>query len=187
MNKTFIGILVAALILVIGGLYYFFREVSVPSPSSTVTEKVEEGKIQLLGTQLSEAKDGKIQWEINADQITTKTDRKIIDFANIRAHIFGASEQGNVTFTATEGQLDTVNKIMTLQGNIKAVSDQGAEFLGNMAKWFTTEHRFTAEGDVQYHRPDVTIMGDKLEIEQNFTKVRVSGNARAELRRDVHE
>lgn len=188
MNKTFIGVVVALLLIITGGLYYFFSDTPAPSSNATVEEKKpQEGKVQFLGTNLTETKEGKTQWEINADQILAKADNKLIEFIKMQAQIYGTGEQGNIKLTANQGQMDQVSKMITLHGDIKAVSDKGAEFTADMVKWFTNEQRFAAEGNVQYRRQDVTIIGDKLESEQNFTKVRVTGNARAELRRGVHE
>jgi lipopolysaccharide assembly outer membrane protein LptD (OstA) len=79
--------------------------------------------------------------------------------------------------------MDTTTKVMDLRGNITAISDKGTEFVSSLAKWMASERRFIAEGNVQFRQKDITIMGEKLEADQNFTLIRVSGNAQAELRR----
>jgi LPS export ABC transporter protein LptC len=185
MNKTSIGLLAAALILIGSGLYYFLREVPDPplTPSASTEKAVTNGDIQFLESGLSQMKDGKIQWQVNANQIQVDADKKMINLTNIRAEMYDNGAQGNIQLTANQGQMDTTTKVMDLRGNITAISDKGAEFVSNLAKWMANERRFIAEGNVQFRQKDITIMGEKLEADQNFTHIRVSGNAQAELRR----
>lgn len=183
-NKTSISIIVAAIMLVGSGLYYFFGEAPEPPPPVDTTQKISSvNEIQFLGTGLSETKDGKLQWELNADQIQVGTDKKTAAMIGLRAQIYENAGQGKVQITAKQGQMDVEHKILTLQGDIKAISEKGAEFTGNMIKWLMKEGRFTGEGNIQYHQNDMTIMGDTLEADQNLNTIRVTGNARAELRR----
>jgi LPS export ABC transporter protein LptC len=185
MNKTSIGLLVVALTLISSVLYYFLREVPDPplTPAVSTEKAVTNGDIQFLGSGLSQTKDGKMQWQVNADQIQVGADKKMINLTNIRAEMYDNGEQGNIQLTANQGQMDTTNKVMDLRGNITAVSDKGTEFVSSLAKWMANERRFIAEGNVQFRQKDITIMGEKLEADQNFTLIRVSGNAQAELRR----
>jgi LPS export ABC transporter protein LptC len=187
MNKTFVGIIIVAVLLITSGLYYFFKDDPIIIPSPTASENPDKvGTVQFLGTSLNEVKNGQVQWEVKADQISA-VDKKLINLSNVKAQIFGSGDQGKIQIIAKEGQYDTVSKIITLQGSIKAVSDKGNELLSNMTQWFTGEHRFVAEGDVRYRGQDVVISGDKMETEQNLTHIRVTGNARAELRRASNE
>lgn len=182
-NRSTAGIIAAAILLVGSGLYYFFRAAPEPPPVSVVENKSTGDEIQYLGTGLSETKDGKLQWELNADQIQAGIDKKTMTLFGLRAQIYESAGQGNIQLTANQGCMEMTDKILTLQGNIKAVSEKGAELAGNMIKWFIKERRFTGEGNIQYHQKDVTVMGDKLEADLNLNIIRVTGNARAELRR----
>ena len=183
MNKNTVLLLAAAVLLTGAGLYYFLRDV--PEPPPAVAEQgTEEREIQFLGTGLSDTKDGKIQWEVQADQIQAGLDRKLVTLRGIRAKIYEhTGGQGILEITANQGRLETAEKVLTLEGNIKALSEKGTEFAGNVIKWFMNEQRFTGEGGIRYRQADVTITGDRLEVEQNLNTVRVTGNARAELRR----
>jgi LPS export ABC transporter protein LptC len=182
-NRTTAGIITAAILLVGSGLYYFFRPAPEPPPVPVVENTSAGDEIQYLGTGLSETKDGKLRWELNADQIQAGTDKKIVTLLGLRAKIYESAGQGNIQLTANEGRMEVENKVVTLQGNIKAVSEKGAELAGNMIKWFIKERRFTGEGNIQYFQKDVTVMGDNLEADLNLNVIRVTGNARAELRR----
>ncbi len=182
-NKNTVVLIAVAVLLVGSGLYYFLRDV--PEPPPTVAEQgTEERELQFLGTGLSETKDGKIQWEVQADQMQAGLDKKIVTMLGIRAKVYEhTGGQGIIQITASQGRMETTEKVLTLEGNIKALSEKGTEFAGNMIKWFMNEQRFTGEGGIRYQQADVTITGDRMEVEQNLNTVRVTGNARAELRR----
>ncbi|MEM5769344.1 MAG: LPS export ABC transporter periplasmic protein LptC [Bacillota bacterium] len=182
-NKNTVVLIAVAVLLTGSGLYYFLRDV--PEPPPTVAEQgAEEGELQFLGTGLSETKDGKIQWEVQADQIQAGLDKKIVTMQGIRAKIYEhTGGQGIIQITANQGRMENTEKVLTLEGNITALSEKGTEFAGNVIKWFMNEQRFTGEGGIRYRQTDVTITGDRMEVEQNLNTVRVTGNARAELRR----
>lgn len=180
-NKNTAAVIAAALLLVGGGIYYFFR--SVPEPPPAVVAEKPEDTIQYLGSALSETKDGKLIWELTADQIQAGVDKKNVMLQGLHAKIYKSDGQGNIQVTASQGQMDMTDRVVTLQGDIKAVSEKGAELVGNMIKWFMKEQRFVGEGGIHYQQKDVTISGDKLEVDQNLNVIRITGNARAEMRR----
>lgn len=182
-HKTTIGIIAAAILLVGSGLYYFFQSVPEPPPEPVVEKQKTDSEIQYLGTALSETKDGKLQWELKADQMQVGPDQKTVSLSGLHAQTYDAAGQAKIQLTANQGDMDTQAKVVTIQGNIKAISDKGAELAGNMLKWFMNERRFIGEGNIQYRQKDVTIMGDNLEADQDLNTIRVTGNARAELRR----
>jgi LPS export ABC transporter protein LptC len=181
LNKNTAVIIAATVLLVGSGLYYFLRAVPEPPPEPVAEQTA--GGVEYLGTAFSETKDGKLQWELNADQVQAGEDKKTATLIGLRAKIYKDGGQGNIQLTANEGRMEMTEKIVTLQGNIKATSEKGAELAGNMIKWFMKEHRFTGEGNIQYRQKDTTITGDKLEADLDANIIRVSGNARAELRR----
>jgi LPS export ABC transporter protein LptC len=187
MNKTSLSLLIATAILIASGAYYFFRDVPVPPPAVTPTvqeTQSSDSAIQFLGSALSQSKDGKVLWELNAEQIAADAERKFVNLTNIQAHIYQNGDQGKIQLTAPQGQVDTTSSIITMQGGMKAVSDKGAEFAGNLVKWFTKEQKFIGEGNILYRQKDITVTGDKIESDQDFKIIRVHGNARAELRRE---
>lgn len=183
-NRTTAGLIVAALFLIVAGLYYFLRDTPEPPVVSEVDKPAATGdELQYLGTGISETKDGKIQWELNADQIQAGADKKNVTLIGLRAKIYETGGQGDIQLTADQGHMDAIDKVLTLHGDIKAISSKGAEFAGNVMKWFMQERRFTSEGNIHFQQNDITIMGDNLEADQNLNTIRVTGNARAEMRR----
>lgn len=183
-NKSTAFVVAVTALLIGSGVYYFLRDVPEPPPTADVQSENGNNEIQFLGTGLSETKDGKMQWEVQADKMQAGLDKKLVTMMGIRAKVYEQTGgQGTVQLSADQGRMDTTEKVLTMEGNIKALSEKGTEFAASMIKWFIKEQRFIGEGGIRYQQQDVTITGEKLEIDQQLNSVRVTGNARAELRR----
>ena len=180
MNKTAYLSLACALLLVIGGLYYFFREEPMlpeNTPAIEQTTAQPAANLTFAGSSIIEEKNGKKVWELNAESIEADTAGKLVYLKKITG-TFYQEKGGKVDIVAQEGALDTKTHDITLQGDIKATSSDGAVFTAPQGRYEEQTKTFYGTGGITLTRGDTIITGDKIDADTALEKVKVQGNAK---------
>lgn len=180
MNKMAYVSLACALLLVIGGLYYFFREEpvlpdTVPAVEQTTPQAA--SNLTFAGTAIIEEKNGQREWELNAESIEADASGKLVSLKKLKG-IFYQANGGKVDIIAQEGILDTKTHDITLQGDIKATSSEGTVFTAPQGRYEEQTKTFSGTGGITLTRGDTIITGDKIDADTNLEIVKVQGNAK---------
>lgn len=175
-SKRYLAIACALLILT-GGVYYFFWGSAADSTDSPATPSQAPLNLTFSGSTIVEEEDGKKLWELNADTIEAAPTGNTIYLNNLKG-TFYREKDGTVDISANRATLDTKTRDISMQGNIKAINSNGAVFTAPEAWWSGEPKHFTGVGGVTLTRGDTTITGDKLETDDKMEKFKIYGNAK---------
>lgn len=180
MKKSSYWMIAVILLILAGGLYYFLREEPVVlSPPAKQADTGNTPEMTFSGSSIVEEQGGQRLWELSADKITTNQMTNQVKFYGVNGNFY--QENGSkVNVTAQEGVLDTTTKNITLTGNVRAVSSEGAVFTSAQAQWDGLQKHFFGSGGITFTREDVVITGDTVESDGGLNKVKVQGQARAQ-------
>lgn len=180
MNRTAYLSFACIILLLAGGLYYFFRA-EPPQPVSPVSESKPApagANLTFAGSTIIEEKNGKKSWELNAETIEADANGKVVYLKKING-TFYQEKGGKVDLVAQEGILDTKTHDIVLQGDIKATSSDGAVFTAPQGKYVDQTKFFYGTGGIRLTRGETVITGDSIEADTAMEKVKVQGNAKA--------
>ena len=167
-----------ALLILIGGIYYFFWGGSATdSANSPSTPSQAPLNLTFSGSSIVEEEDGKKLWELNADTIEAAPTGNTIYLNNLKG-TFYREKDGKIEIIANRATLDTKTRDISMQGNIKATNSNGAVFMAPEAWWSGEPKHFTGVGGVTLTRGDTTITGEKLETDDKMEKFKIYGNAK---------
>jgi LPS export ABC transporter protein LptC len=177
MKKT-IGMVIACIIILAGGLYYFLKDEPLPqSPSVEEPKTQEASKLSYIGNSIVEEKDGKRLWELKAQSIEIDVDSKNAQLKNL-VGTFYQEKGGKIEISAPEAFLDSKTKDITMSANVKATASDGGTFTANEVRWSSKEQKAYGSGNVVFTKEDTVLTGDKIESDSNMEKVKVFGNAK---------
>ncbi|MDF2636218.1 MAG: hypothetical protein K0R78_3092 [Pelosinus sp.] len=175
MKKT-IGI-VACIIILASGLYYFLRDEPLPSNPPEEPKTQQASKLSYLGNSIIEEKDGKRLWELKAQSIEIDVDTKNAQLKNFIG-TFYREKGGTIEISAPEAFLDSKTKDIIMSVKVEAKASDGGTFVANEVRWSSKEQKAYGSGNVVFKKEDTVITGDKIESDSNMEKVKVFGNAK---------
>jgi LPS export ABC transporter protein LptC len=149
-----------------------------PPPPVEEAKSDPAANITFNGSSIVERKDGKKLWELSAESVQVDPNSKKVSLNNLKGILY-REDGGRIDLVAREGLYDTASKEIFLEGEVKAVSSDGAVFTAAKARWATTERHMYGSGGITLTREDTVITGDKIDSDANMEKVKVQGNARA--------
>lgn len=176
MKKT-IGIVIACVIILASGLYYFLKDEPLPSNPPEEPKSQQASKLSYLGNSITEEKDGKRLWELKAESMEIDVDTKNVQIKNLIG-TFYQEKGGSIEITAPEAFLDSKTKEITMSVKVKATASDGGTFMANELRWSSKEQKAYGTGNVVFTKEDTVITGDKIESDSNMEKVKVFGNAK---------
>lgn len=179
MKKT-TYLMIACIILLLGGcLYYFVKDEPLSPPKEPVqkTKNVQGSTLSYIGNSIVEEKDGKRLWELGAETIEMDMNTDKVNVSNIKA-VFYQENGGKIDIMAPKAVIDNKTKNIVMTGKVNAVASDGATFTAQEAQWLGQEQRFLGSGDVVLTKDDTVMTGDKIEINSNMEKIKVYGNAK---------
>ena len=176
-KKAYLSIACAVLILA-GGLYYFFAErTSDSSATPQANPPKATSNITFSGSTIVEEQDGKKLWELSADTIEADPNGKTVYLNNLKG-TFYQQKGGKIDIVAKRATMDSKTHDISMLGDIKATASDGAVFMAPEALWSGEPKRFTGLGGVTPIRGETIISGDKLETDDKMEKIKVFGNAK---------
>lgn len=177
MNKKSYMLIVAILVFFVAGAYYLLKEESpAPAPAEVVNND-QPRSISYSGNSIIEEKDGKRLWELGAETIEVDPNTKQAIIKNLKG-VFYQDNGGKLEIVALQAVYDTKTHDIVMNGQVKAVSADGATFTAESARWAGENRRIYGSGGVTVTRDDTVIIGDRVESDANMQKVKVEGNAR---------
>ena len=174
MNKNIKIITTITVLVFIGGLCWLFQG----EKKIQQLDQEEETPLMMsyIGNTLSEEKNGKKVWELNADLIEIDPVSKNTILKNIKG-VFYQNNGENITLTAPKAVYDVESRNITITEKVQAVSSNGATLNAEQVIWDSGQERFEGKGNIKLKQGDTIITGDKLESNNGFSKFKVIGNA----------
>lgn len=125
--------------------------------------KITDSEIILDKVRYIEAKDGKIEWRLEADSASYLRKEDVTVFKNVRVEFY--SKNGRVyTMTGAEGRFDGVSKDMEVFSNVLVVSDDGYSLKTNSLKYNSSERRISTKDKISLTSSNMNIDGVGLII-----------------------
>lgn len=113
---------------------------------------------------LIEEKEGKKQWELNADKAEIFNSKGITRLRNIRMIFF--QESGNeLSVSADRGIIQNSNNNVDLMGNIKVTNLDGYKLRTEKLKWISDKKTIRTDGEVEISGVDLKITGKKMTVD----------------------
>lgn len=170
--------MIACIMIVAGGLYYFLKDEPLPSPAPPQEPTAQQtDKLAYTGNSIVEEKDGKRLWELKAETIEIDVNTKNAQLKNLEG-TFYQDNGGTIEIKAPEAVLDSKTRDITMSSQVQATSSDGAVFTANEARWSGQERKVYGSGNVVFTKDDTVLTGDTIESDTNLEKVKVSGNAK---------
>lgn len=174
MNKQ-IAVLIAAVAVIVLGLFFWAFNEGPPLPKAAVPEE-NPRPLSYAGNTISEERNGKKVWELTAEFIEIDTLNKNTILKNIKGTFY--QENGEqITLTAPKAIYEDASKNIVISERALAAATNGTTLAADTLLWSNTERTFSGEGSIIIKREDAVIVGDKIESDSEFVKFKVSGNA----------
>ncbi|HMM20933.1 MAG TPA: LPS export ABC transporter periplasmic protein LptC [Selenomonadales bacterium] len=176
MKKTRWAAIACVLLLLAGGLYYFLREEALAPPPGKEPQSA-PANIQFSGSSIIEQDNGKKLWELSAETLLVDPKGEKVQLINFKGTLY--RENGTrIEVIARQANFDTKTKNITMEGDIKATSSDGAVFTAPLARWEAKDRMFYGTGGITLTREDTVLTGEQIETDADMEKTKVQGNAR---------
>lgn len=177
MKKTTYAAIACVLLLLAGGLYYFLREEAPAPPPVKETTNEPSANIQFSGSSIIEQDNGKKLWELSAETVQVEPKSQKVHLINFKGTLY--RENGTkIDVVARQADFDPKTRNITMEGDIKATSSDGAVFTAPLARWEAKDKMFYGNGGITLTRGDTVLTGDQIESDAVLEKTKVRGNAR---------
>ncbi|MEG6585066.1 LPS export ABC transporter periplasmic protein LptC [Dendrosporobacter sp. 1207_IL3150] len=177
MNKKSYALIACIVLVLAFGVYYLFRDESPKELQQQQVKNEQTVNMTYSGNSIIEEQDGKRLWELSAETIEVDPKSKQAIIKNLRG-VFYQDNGGKMEINAAQAVLDTKTRDIIMNGQVKAVSADGATFTAPTARWAGNDRRFYGSGGITMTRDDTVIIGDRIESDANMQKIKVEGNAR---------
>ncbi len=172
-NKNFLlyGVLIVA--IVVGGLYYFFRDESLDETrqESVVT------RMAFSGSQLTEDLDGKRIWELTARVMEVDPKTRLVYMTDLTGAVYRA-DGTKIDVTAKTAVADPKTRNIEMSGSITMLASDGASFSADKGRYVAKDRKIFASGSIRASKDDYVLTANELETDDKFDKITVKGNAR---------
>lgn len=172
-------ILIACVGLFIAGIVYYYAKPEPKESNEPAEQAVQQAHINVVfdGTLIFEEVNGQRSWELKAESITLDPNTKLTHLNNIKGSVF--HEKGEkVEFTAKNAVFEPDNRVITMEGEIKAQASDGGVFTAEKANYYSKDKKFKATGKIKLIKDNTLITGDKLESDANMEKIKITGQAK---------
>jgi len=163
--------------IALGVALIYWAIVTQPTPQSKDVQPTTENKsMSYSGNTITEAKNGVKIWEMTAEFIEVDATTQNVTLKNMNGKFY----QTNgivVTLTAPQAQYEAKAKNITIDGGVHATTTDDSDLKAQKMFWDAEAQTLTGEQNIILRHGDTVIVGDKIETQDGFQKVKVSGNA----------
>lgn len=178
MNKKVKAAIAISVIILVCLIVWAVR--SVPQPPDSESVQVNT-VMKYDGNTIREEKDGKVIWELTADDISVDKNTQNAEMTNIKARYYG--EDGKeVGLTAPHGLYENGNRNIKLDGGVKAETTDGAKLSSKELIWDAKASKMIAKGEAKIERESehMKAQGNEIESTNSFQHFKVKGKAHIE-------
>lgn len=169
------GLLIAfGLLIGAGGLFLLGQRAQLEPISPQHVPKV-KADAELRRVHLVETREGQKLWEVKADRVQAFEKEALVKARQVErpVEVILYTDQGIVHASAGTVLLNLRTKDVTLEGNVKAASEQGTRLLTESLSWSAEKRRFFTDQEVVVVRGGLVNQGRGLEGEGGLERVRI--------------
>ena len=173
-GKALIGILVVLLVALI-----VWAVRTVPAPPASPGQP--QTMMKYDGNTIKEEKDGRVIWELSAEQIDMDTKTQDASLTNIKGTFY--QEDGrSVELTAPHAVYEHQSHDIKMDGGVEMKSSDGATMTSREMNWEAAKSILAAVGDVKMARESdhLKASGERIESTDGFEKFKISSKAHIE-------
>ena len=172
-TKIMLMLAAAALVIAIGWVVF-----SVPDEPK-VQEAADPGPklMEYSSNTIKEEKNGKVLWEITAEQTKMNVDTQDTIFQNVTGKYY--QQDGKMlTITAPHGVYNSKTRNVKLDSGVKAFTGDGDTLDCASLEWVADAGNLIATGRAKLVHGDAIIMAERIEAYDEFNAFKASGHAR---------
>ncbi|MBR34674.1 MAG: LPS export ABC transporter periplasmic protein LptC [Nitrospinae bacterium] len=126
---------------------------------------------------LIEEKEGKKQWELNADKAEVVNSKGITRLKNIEMNFF--RKNGDELFvSADRGTIENSNNNIELIGNIKVLNLDGYRLTTEKLKWTSDKKTILTDDEIEISGADLDIFGKRMTVDVENEIFEIYGGVR---------
>lgn len=179
----FILILILAIALSFYFIYNKGRDGSAVQTKEEIEETeedivVNEAPVKIEHGVVVGMKEGKKEWEIEADEISLAKDRKKTIFEKIKKMVIFKENEPNLNIRLNKCIADMGTKSMELTGEVVIETKGGDILKGDRFYWDSKEETLTSLEPVQIMVKENKITADELYTDSELNKLELTGNVK---------
>ena len=179
----FILILILAIALSFYFIYNKGREGSVVQTEEDIEETEEDIEVKEAPVKIEQGvvvgmKEGKKEWEIEADKISLAEDRKKTIFEKIKKVVIFKDNEPNLNIQLNKCIADMGSKSMELVGEVVIETKGGDILRGNRFFWDSKEKTLTSLEPVEIMVKENKITADELYTDSELNNLELTGNVK---------
>ena len=179
----FILILILAMALSFYFIYNKGKDVSAVQTKEEIEETeedivVDEAPVKIEQGVVVGMKEGKKEWEIEADKISLAEDRKKTIFEKIKKAIIFKDNEPHLNIQLNKCIADMGSKSMELVGDVVIETKEGDILKGDRFYWDSKEETLTSLEPVEIMVKDNKITADRLISDVELSKLELLGNVK---------
>ena len=179
----FILILILAIALSFYFIYNKGRDGSAVQTKEEIEETeedivVDEAPVKIEQGVVVGMKEGKKEWEIEADKISLAEDRKKTIFEKIKKVVIFKDNEPNLNIQLNKCIADMGSKSMELMGEVVIETKEGDILKGNRFFWDSKEEILTSLEPVEIMVKENKITADKLYTDAELNNLELTGNVK---------
>ena len=179
----FILILILAIALSFYFIYNKGREGSVVQTEEDIEETEEDIEVKEAPVKIEQGvvvgmKEGKKEWEIEADKISLAEDRKKTIFEKIKKVVIFKDNEPNLNIQLNKCIADMGSKSMELVGEVVIETKGGDILKGDRFFWDSKEETLTSLEPVEIMVKENKITADELYTDSELNNLELTGNVK---------
>ncbi len=154
---------------------------NIPEVPTEVRVPLDKRVVNFDGNTISEEKDGRILWTINAENIEMDVDTKDASLTNVKA-VFNFEDGRTVELKAPKAVFIDKTHHLTITEGIEGKSSDGGKFSCQEIEWLSEEDMLAMKGDakLEYEKDKLKASADRIESTNGFKKFKATGKAHFE-------
>ena len=180
------------LILSIGLSFYYIykgRDSSFVQTKEEIEETeeviiVNEAPVKIEQGVVVGMKEGKKEWEIEADRISLAKDRKITIFEQIKKMVIFKDDEPNLNIQLNQCIADMGSKSMELVGDVVIETREGDILKGDRFFWDSREETLSSLDSVEVMVKENKITANELYTDSELNNLKLAGNVKVTFKID---
>jgi len=191
-KQKFLWIIIVLIIVLSVSLYFVYKERNKSKiRTEAIIEEIEEEEIEVNEAPVKiekgsvvGMKQGKKEWEIEADKISLGEDRKKTIFENISKAVIFKNNQPHLKIQLTKCIADMGSNNMELFGDVVIESEEGDILKGNRFLWDSKGEKLSSIEPVEVITKENRITANQLYTDIELNNLEFSGNVNVTIRLD---
>lgn len=177
--KLILALFLAAAVFAVGALLYINHRMH--KGISGIVVKTPNADISIAKARYVETRDGRKEWELEADSARYFKNDDLIAFENMKV-VFYSKNGANYVLEGKQGKLKNDTKDMDVSGDVVVTSSDGYKLLTDSLKYTAAVKQISTKDRVIFTGPNIRIEGIGFLADMVTEKVSVLANVKTVLK-----